>query len=224
MSTPEEVKRARTQRLRRKHERQALIFGILIAALAVSGLGAAAIYAGVIDAPFNRDFTAQESKRDKVTAQPCIPTDTLPVPYTDIKVNVYNATTTTGLATTVSSALGSRDFKIDKTGNSTEMLAEVRISFGAAGLAAAYTVAAQFDSANFFYDNREDATVDVILGESFDALVAPEAVPLVSDIPMTSVESCVALDQITAEPFNSQTPEPTDASTDTPTTDAPAEG
>ena len=42
MTTPDDVQRARTQRRRRKHERQALVFGLLIAFLAVSGLASTA--------------------------------------------------------------------------------------------------------------------------------------------------------------------------------------
>ena len=40
------------------HERQAVVFGLLIAALAVVGLGALAVYTGAIDAPFDRPLSS----------------------------------------------------------------------------------------------------------------------------------------------------------------------
>ena len=92
MSTPDQAKRERAARRRHKQERQAVIFGVLIAFLAVSGLAAAAVYTGAIDPPFERGFTAKESEDDKLTPQPCLAADTLPVPYSSVTVRVLNAT------------------------------------------------------------------------------------------------------------------------------------
>ena len=44
--------RARALRRRHVHERQAVIFGILLAILAVAGVSAAAIYTGNLNVPF----------------------------------------------------------------------------------------------------------------------------------------------------------------------------
>ena len=46
------------------HERQAVVFGLLIAALAVVGLGALAVYTGAIDAPFDRPLSSPEAVDD----------------------------------------------------------------------------------------------------------------------------------------------------------------
>jgi hypothetical protein len=43
--------RARTLRRRHMHERQAVIFGVLLAGLALAGLGAAAVYTGTLAVP-----------------------------------------------------------------------------------------------------------------------------------------------------------------------------
>lgn len=201
MTTPDDVQRARTQRRRRKHERQALIFGLLIAFLAVSGLAAAAIYTGAVTAPFDRGFSTEEAVRDQVATQPCLPDGTLPVPYRDVTLKVLNATERSGLAAQVSAVLTSRGFVVSATKTQEAKLTDVRISFGTQGLAAAYTVAAQFPKANLLYDAREDASVDVALGASFTDLVPTEEIVLAPDTPMTSVDGCRSLDSITPEPL-----------------------
>ena len=220
MTTPDDVQRARTQRRRRKHERQALVFGLLIAFLAVSGLAAAAVYTGAVDAPFDRGFSEEEVVRDQVAAQPCLPDGTLPVPYQQITVKVLNATNRSGLAGQVSDALASRSFVISATETQEAKLNDVRISFGTQGLASAYTLAAQFPTANLFYDAREDASVDVALGESFTELVPAEELGLAADSPMASVDGCRSLDSLTPEPVVVPTPP---AEEGAPAEDAPAE-
>ena len=199
MTTPDDVRDARALRRRHKHERQAVIFGVLIASLAVTGLTAVAVYTGTIDPPFDRGFSSEEVKEDAVLAQPCLPEGTFPVAYNSIPINVLNATDQGGLASTTSSALVERGFTIATTGNTKVVVEGIRIAFGAAGLPSAYTVAAHFEGADLYYDARTDASVDVVLGSSFEALRAAEAVQLDPTIPMTSREDCVAIDQITPQ-------------------------
>lgn len=199
MTTPDDVRDARALRRRHKHERQAVIFGVLIASLAVTGLTAVAVYTGTIDPPFDRGFSAKEVKEDPVLAQPCLPEGTLPVAYGTIPLNVLNATDQSGLASVTADTLVERGFVVATTGNTKVVVEGTRISFGIAGLPAAYTVAAHFEGADLYYDSREDATVDVVLGSSFEAPRGAEAVQLDPAIPMTSREDCVAIDQITPQ-------------------------
>ena len=222
MTTPDDVQRARTQRRRRKHERQALVFGLLIAFLAVSGLAAAAVYTGAVDAPFDRAFSEEETVTDQVATQPCLPDGTLPVPYQDISVRVLNATDRSGLAAQVSDALARRSFTNTATETQEAKLADVRISFGSQGLAAAYTLAAQFPRANLLYDARTDASIDLAIGASFGDLVPAEEIALAPDAPMTSIDGCRSLDSLTPEPL--ATTDPADDATDeVPAEDPPAE-
>lgn len=220
MTTPEDDKRARALRRRHKHERQAVVFGVLIAFLAVSGLAAAAVYTGAIDPPFERGFTAAESQSDTTTPQPCLPPDTLPVPYSSVTVRVLNGTTRTGLASTVADGLKARGFVVESTGNS-QPYASVQIAFGPAGLASAYTLAAHFPTSKFIFDDREDASLDVYIGNSFEDLVAPESVALDPAVAMTSVETCTAVENITPTPR--ATTAPPEAPADAPVEEAPAE-
>jgi hypothetical protein len=206
MTTPDDVRDARALRRRHKHERQAVIFGVLIASLAVTGLASVAVYTGTIDPPFDRGFSTRDVLQDEALAQPCIPDGTLPVAYNEISVNVLNATDQGGLASTTSTSLAERGFVVATTGNTEVVVEGIRISFGAASLGAAYTLAAQFEGADLYYDAREDASVDVILGSSFEALKAPEAVALDPTIPLVSREGCVAIDQIAPQPLATVAP------------------
>lgn len=224
MTTPEDVQRARTQRRRRKHERQALVFGLLIALLAVSGLAAAAVYTGAVDAPFDRAFSEEKAVSDQVAAQPCLPDGTLPVPYQEISVKVLNATDRPGLAAQVSDALGRRSFTVTGAETQEAKLTDVRISFGSQGLAAAYTLAAQFPKANLLYDARTDTSIDLAIGASFSDLVPAEEVVLAPDAPMTSIDGCRSLDSLTPEPLPTAEEAPGDApAEEPPAEDAPVE-
>lgn len=206
MTTPDDVRDARALRRRHKHERQAVIFGVLIASLAVTGLAAVAVYTGTIDPPFDRGFSSKDVLQDEVLAQPCIPEGTFPVAYNAIAVNVLNATDQGGLASTTSTALTERGFTVATTGNTQVVVEGIRIAFGSASLGSAYTLAAHFEGADLYYDAREDASVDVILGSSFEALKAPEAVALDPTIPMVSREGCIAIDQIAPQPIATVAP------------------
>lgn len=219
MTTPDDVRDARALRRRHKHERQAVIFGVLIAFLAVTGLAAVAVYTGTIDPPFDRGFSTKDVKQDEVLAQPCLPEGTPPVPYSNVSVNVLNATDRSGLASTAAASLGERGFVVASTGNTKVAVEGIRISFGTAGLASAYTLAAHFEGADLYYDTREDASVDVSLGSSFEALREVEAVQLDPTIPMTSREGCMAIEQITPQAI--PTAEPSDAAVP-PVEEAPA--
>ncbi|SDB83547.1 LytR cell envelope-related transcriptional attenuator [Sanguibacter gelidistatuariae] len=218
MTTPDEAKRARAARRRHKHERQAVVFGVLIAFLAVSGLAAAAIYTGAIDPPFARDFTAKESTDDKVTPQPCLPADTLPVPYSSITIRVLNGTDRAGLASSAADDLAARGFVIESTGNSTSYTG-VQIAFGSAGLASAYTLAAHLPEARFIYDDREDASLDLYLGKSFTAIADIDAVNLDPTVAMASIEGCTVIESLTPTPRATTAPP---AAPSAPVEEAPA--
>lgn len=222
MTTPEEAKRARAVRRRHKHERQAVVFGVLIAFLAVSGLAAAAIYTGAIDPPFERDFTAKASDDDKPLPQPCLPADTFPVPYSAITIRVLNATDRAGLASAVATDLTARGFVVESTGNSNKSYSGVQIAVGAAGLASAYTLAAHLPEARFIYDDREDASLDLYLGASFTAIADIDSINLDPTVAMPSVEGCTVIEGLTPEPRATTAPAET-PSAGTPSEEAPAE-
>jgi LytR cell envelope-related transcriptional attenuator len=99
------------------------------------------------------------------TCIPAVPTDA-PAPA-DIRVNVYNATTRNGLASSAARAL--------PLGKTVAGTAEVRA--GADNEAAAAVVVAQVSGAFFVVDDRTDGTVDLVVGEAFKKLAPARATP-----------------------------------------------
>ncbi|WP_024286562.1 LytR C-terminal domain-containing protein [Cellulomonas sp. KRMCY2] len=204
--------RERMLRRRHKHERQAVIFGSIAAALAVASLGAVAVYSGTLSVPMlDREFTTPDV--EDVAAMPdppCPPEGTLPVAYNVIQVNVLNGSGREGLAGTTSTALTTRGFAVLSTGNYPASISSpVQIGFGEAGLAAAYTLAAQFDTPQLLLDTRVDATVDLVLGEDFTDLLDPTLITIDPVAPLVGVPGCVALETALADAVPGPTPTPT---------------
>jgi LytR cell envelope-related transcriptional attenuator len=99
----------------------------------------------------------------------------LPLPRT-ITVNVYNATTRSGLALSTSLELAARGFHTAKVANDPAkkiIAASAEIRYGPKGALAAKIVAAQVIGAVLVPDHRADATVDFVLGEGYAALATP---------------------------------------------------
>src|SRR5690606_11589111 len=202
---------ARKRKLRRRHkrERQAVIFGGVLAGLAAVGLGAAAVWTGSMDAPFARGFTTASASPSPTTAAvPCVPADTLPVAYDSITVEILNATSRQGLAGSVADLLGQRGFEIDGTDNyPTRLRGTARVAFGAQGIAAAYTLAAHVPEVTLVYDTRTDDSIDLAVGSAFNELVPLDAVPLADDEPLKGVPGCVPLSQADPVPAPTRTAE-----------------
>ncbi|BDZ42512.1 hypothetical protein GCM10025865_18110 [Paraoerskovia sediminicola] len=205
MSTPERQS-ARARRRRHEHERQAVVFGVIIAGLAVVGVGALAVYTGAVDSPFDEPFYAPASDQSKL-AVPCVPDETMPVPYADVHVNVLNASGDVGIARITGDLLTDRGFTVDSLGNADETLDFIEIATNAEGLPAAYTLAAQFETPAVVLDDRAEPTVDVLVGSGFSGLVEEESVGLEADTPLVNLAGCVPVDEIT--PRHLPTPEPT---------------
>ena len=70
----------------------------------------------------------------------------------------------------------------------------VRVAFGQAGLASAYTLAASFDDAVLALDTRADASVDLVLGEGYSTLLDPATIVIDPAAPLVGVDGCVPLD------------------------------
>lgn len=109
------------------------------------------------------------------------PGETLDYPANKgVRVNVFNGGSTEGRAGQVAKELKKRGFVVKGVGNeASDYLTPVVIISGAKGHAAAFNVqrnfaATQADS-EYVQDNREDASVDVILTSQFkDLVVAPK--------------------------------------------------
>lgn len=211
---------------RRLRERQAVVFGLLAAALVLTGVGSLLIYSGAVAAPFDRGFSsAEDDSPYKGVPQPCLPKDTLPVNPADIRnITVLNASGRAGLAKAVSKELINRGFTFATTGNisTTEDTGGVFIRFGEGGAAAAYTVGAQFESPRMLLDARADdpatdvnegASLDIVVGSTFAKMRPADSVTLDTQIPLQNPAHCTAIAKIKPLPV---LPTPTPTATEVP--------
>lgn len=104
-----------------------------------------------------------------------------PFDYQDpatVDVNVFNSTNITGLAGTASEVLAERAFLVGEVGNRpvnrTGMTAIV-VS-GPNGYPQAFTVQRSIPNTLYVEDERTDASVDVVVGSGFEALLPAESV------------------------------------------------
>lgn len=145
---------------------------------------------------------AWQTTRDDEPAARATPRRTCPTPTplpaalapAQVKVNVYNATDQRGLAAKVAGQLDRRGFKVGKVDNdpmkrTVTGLAEVRHS--PAGDGAARTVAAQVGTVVAVPDQREDRSVDLVLGAEFRQLLSrAEVAATLSPSPEPTPSGC----------------------------------
>ncbi|WP_425955303.1 LytR C-terminal domain-containing protein [Xylanimonas sp. McL0601] len=196
---------ARLARRRREHERQAVIYGVLVALLAVAGLGALAIYTGAIQAPFARGFTST-ARTDEAVTPPCLPVfkdkpdGVLPLPYGAVHVRIYNASGVAGIASANKTVLERRGFVIDAIGDYTTVINRNELRFGQKGIVSAYTLAAQFPSMRMVFDARKDSTVDFLVGEHYDRPLDEDKVTISADTPLPNMKGCKPSKDLTPKP------------------------
>ncbi|RKE20107.1 LytR C-terminal domain-containing protein [Streptomyces sp. TLI_171] len=95
-----------------------------------------------------------------------------------VTVNVYNATDKAGLAARTADELRKRGFVVGKVGNAPAALDKkvpgaAQVVSGPGGLGAATLLVSQVATATSTEDTRADATVDLVIGDTFTALADP---------------------------------------------------
>lgn len=156
---------------RRRRRRRAAITLSLVALLLLGTFAyAAAYFQGWVGSRIPKAAT-------NPACQPATPAKA-PSPRT-VTLNVYNATDRNGLAASVAKSLRTKGFKVkdvanDPFGRPVTGVAEIR--HGRLGMAGAALAATWFRGAKLLPDNRTDATVDVVLGNTFKALSVPPKV------------------------------------------------
>ncbi|WP_407320395.1 LytR C-terminal domain-containing protein [Isoptericola halotolerans] len=189
---------ARVARRRRKHERQAVVFGLIIAFLVVLGLGALAIYTDTIDSPVSEPIYTPSTAVEHM-APACLPEDedspdgVLPMPYDKVRVRIFNAADNRfALAGASEDVLSDRGFDIRDTGDFTyQVEGPSEIRYGTSGIVQAYTLAAQFDDIELILDDRGGKVVDLVIGTGWAEPLPVEEVPLAADQPLENLPGCV---------------------------------
>lgn len=181
---------AREARRRHLQQRQTVIFGSLIAGLLVIGLGAGAVWAGILPAPISIPIQSPEPD-DLAPPAPCPPEGALPVPMNEISVNVLNGTNQSGLAASTAAGLAERGAVIGDEANAPVGFEGIaRIVTGPTAVTDAYTVAAHFPEAVIELDSRTEDVLTLTVGEGFDGLLPQESVELDDEVPLTPLPGC----------------------------------
>ena len=195
---------------RHRRERQIIVFGVIVIALAAVSFAASAIYRGEVDGPFSADFSSPAPDLEDVTLV-CPPSQSLPLEPAQVVVRVNNATEASGLAGSTAETLEGRGFVVTGTANwSRNYDGDVRIYFGEEGVQHAYTLARQFEDVDLVLDNRPDITLDLILGADFadDPTVRePLARELDPDLELTADGECRPVGLVVAQPAPRTLPE-----------------
>jgi LytR cell envelope-related transcriptional attenuator len=162
IDAPEGPRRPPLTPAQRRARRQTITLLIVGGLLLVSFLFAAAYYGGWFDEP-----------KPTSGAKPCTPTATSTVKPSQVKLNVYNASTRNGLARKVAGEMKDRGFAVGSIANdplhrSVKTTAEIR--YGTKGKAGAQLVMAEVPGAKLVADKRKDASIDLVLGPSYAQL------------------------------------------------------
>jgi hypothetical protein len=111
----------------------------------------------------------------------------------DTATRVYNASSTTGLATSVMRELQDRGYRVPEVGNDPEgasVTQSAQIRYGPDGEMAARTVEATIRGEVILIDDqRTGSVVDLVLGDGYSGLRTPEEVTALIAVP-TPVGSC----------------------------------
>lgn len=156
--TQTQEREATPYRVRRQRRSTIVVIVVLLA------LAGAFYYAST----YFRDTTPQ--------AVPC--TTVVPAPVLkpiDVTLNVYNATTRKGLASSTAKIVRERGFKVKAVANDPKKASikqSAQIRFGPSGAASARLVQSRVAGAVLVNDKRADDSVDLVLGNGFKAIRA----------------------------------------------------
>lgn len=176
-----------------KRPRWLVVVLIAVAALVVVGVGFGAV------SLFRGDPSSPSADESAATPSPCVttlvtPAESLPKPDR-VKVNVYNATATAGLASKTATSVTARGFHVrkvdnDPVGRKITGVAEIR--FGPKGASGADLLMIYVPGATLVELDRKGRAVDLAVGDGFTSLAPEEAVAaaMAAPSPVASGPGC----------------------------------
>ncbi|MBN2177387.1 MAG: LytR C-terminal domain-containing protein [Demequinaceae bacterium] len=200
---------------RRRRERQFLVYGTLVCAMGAAAFSAYNIYTGKVEGPFARPYITNAGGFSSEITLPCPPSDSYPLPESEVLVRVRNSTDKQGLASTALTDLVGRGFQSGGANNFEEFVFDgtARIVFGVNGVQEGYTVARHFEDPVLVLDSRNGAGVDVILGTQYDRLVPLYSTDLDPTLILTAPAECLPASLISPILAPSRYPVPSAAPT-----------
>lgn len=134
-----------------------------------------------------------DSAATSPTGQPCAPSTPTAAPApAEVQVNVYNSTDRNGLASAIARQVRERGFVVVDVDNDPldrEVAGTAEVRSGPTTQAAAELVATLVTGAVYVPDQRTEATIDLVLGDAFEALADPAAPPAT---PAVDLPPCAA--------------------------------
>lgn len=191
----------RQRYLENRQRKQNLTFSITASVMAVLVILSLLVLMGVVKMPFSDKFS--EAVHYAATGDvPCPSTGATPVAAEDITVQVLNATSQQGLATSVTKMLTTVGYAALDPGNSdTAYAGGVEIDVGRNAVDAGYTVARLFPDSRVILTDSTDSTVTVILGTFYDGVQSDEDAKktAASTSPLQGLTGCLALNPDTTQ-------------------------
>ncbi|GAA1483622.1 LytR C-terminal domain-containing protein [Brachybacterium fresconis] len=177
----------RVRRTRRLRATQLAFFSVL--AIVLVGIGAYAVreFREPVAEP---GVIAPKGDGSEPSELTCPEPGTLPLDPAEVTVTVLNGTGRSGLAGQTSDQLGERGYTVGDPGNTDRSSGPATIVYGPSGYVAAQSVLAQLPEATLSMDDRDDATVSLLLGKGFDGLAEESDAAAALEEPVAMPEGC----------------------------------
>ncbi|WP_411081796.1 LytR C-terminal domain-containing protein [Streptomyces sp. cmx-18-6] len=165
-------------RMRRPRNRRRIILAGVSAVVTLGLAGWGTLQLIDVFTGGDKSANAAEHKRDCPTPKPAVAAKALPKPA-GVKVNVFNATTRSGLAKSAADELKKRGFAVGEVGNAPEAYDKkvpgtgVLLGAPTAADGSFAVLGTQLPGTVRKTDNRKTAEVDLILGTKFKAFSTP---------------------------------------------------
>ena len=169
----------RAEYRRRLRRRQTIVIGSLLSGMAVLTVVCFMIWSGVLTVPWGPGFSVAAPK-ETTAPQPCPPEDSVSVDLNTIPINVYNGSSTVGLATSVAETLREMGLTIGNTADWPKGAydGDIMITTGTAGIANAYSLARIFSGDVIVQIDEtvepDDTTVSIVLGALYSSSLLSE--------------------------------------------------
>ncbi|AJC70398.1 LytR family transcriptional regulator [Trueperella pyogenes] len=181
----------RAEYKKRTQQRQTVVFGSIIAVMAVLLVLGTLTWSGLLPFPFEREF----SKAPDTNAVVCPIDGAGHVDPTTITAKVFNSSNRSGLAGSVATSLSTAGVVVSETANwaGDKFLEPVRIYTSSDGVTSAYTLRAYFPDATVHIDpNITNQVVEVVLGSGYTEMVASPTKEQLTEA-MAPIKGCTPL-------------------------------